>query len=158
MSDNPLADLWNALKGWKDRNAEHYLYARIPRQQTDVDDLPDISVSNWTQKEGFRPYLRDPQTLARPWAIPGTKGLQHRVGGIEKEDGTGNISYTPANHNKMVHVRQAKVDGIAHDIPPAVVQGDADADVCLLGWGSTWGAITSAMERFRTRSAMSSRR
>ena len=123
----------------------------------DVSTLPDISVSfatapNHTASDGtaeYWPYLRDPDTLARPWAVPGTPGLQHRVGGIEKADGTGNISYTPANHTKMVHVRQAKVDGIANDIPPAVVQGDADADVCLLGWGSTWGAITSAMERTR---------
>ena len=127
----------------------------------DVSTLPDISVRfatepNHTASDGtaeYWPYLRDPDTLARPWAVPGTPGLQHRVGGIEKADGTGNISYTPANHSAMVHLRQAKVDGIARDIPPAVVQGDADADVCLLGWGSTWGAITSAMERTRAAGA-----
>ena len=123
----------------------------------DVETLPDISTSfatepNHVAADGtaeFWPYLRDPDTLARPWAVPGTPGLQHRVGGIEKADGTGNISYTPANHTKMVHIRQSKVAGIANDIPPAVVQGDADADVCLLGWGSTWGAIISAMQRCR---------
>jgi 2-oxoglutarate ferredoxin oxidoreductase subunit alpha len=71
------------------------------------------------------------------------------VGGIEKEDGRGDISYEPANHSKMVHLRQAKVDGIAADIPAAAITGDADADVCLLGWGSTWGAIESAVERVR---------
>ena len=127
----------------------------------DVSTLPDISVRfatepNHTASDGtveYWPYLRDPDTLSRPWAVPGTPGLQHRVGGIEKADGTGNISYTPANHTAMVHLRQAKVDGIARDIPPAVVQGDADADVCLLGWGSTWGAITSAMERTRAAGA-----
>ena len=123
----------------------------------DVSTLPDISVSfttepNHTAADGtpeFWPYLRDPDTLARPWAVPGTKGLQHRVGGIEKEDGTGNISYTPANHTKMVHLRADKVAGIAHDIPPATVVGDDDAEVCLLAWGSTWGAIETAVERTR---------
>ena len=106
----------------------------------DARALPDL---------GIVPYLRDPKTLARPWAIPGTPGLQHRVGGIEKEDGTGNISYTPANHSKMVHLRADKIAGIAHDIPPAMVVGDADAEVCLLAWGSTWGAIETAVERVR---------
>lgn len=128
-----------------------------PWRLPDVSTLPDISVQfttqpNHTAADGspeYWPYLRDPDTLARPWAVPGTPGLQHRVGGIEKADGTGNISYSPANHTKMVHLRQSKIDGIAHDIPPALVQGDADADVCLLGWGSTWGAITSAMQRQR---------
>ena len=97
----------------------------------------------------FWPYLRDPDTLARPWAIPGTPGLSHRVGGIEKEDGRGDISYTPANHSKMVHLRAAKVAGIANDIPLAAVVGDVDADVCLLGWGSTWAAIDAAVQRTR---------
>ena len=121
------------------------------------DDLPDISVSFTTEKnhigddgvEEFWPYLRDPLTLARPWAIPGTPGLMHRVGGIEKEDGTGNIDYSPANHSKMVHLRAAKVAGIANDIPLAAIVGDEDADVCLLGWGSTWAAIDAAVQRTR---------
>jgi len=128
-----------------------------PWRLPDVASLPDISVQFTTEKnhvnddgtEEFWPYLRDPVTLARPWAIPGTPGLMHRVGGIEKEDGRGDISYEPANHSRMVHLRQEKIDGIAADIPAAEVVGDADADVCLLGWGSTWGAIESAVERVR---------
>jgi 2-oxoglutarate/2-oxoacid ferredoxin oxidoreductase subunit alpha len=121
----------------------------------DVADLPDISVPfatdmNHVAEDGspeFWPYLRDPDTLARPWAIPGTMGLMHRVGGIEKEDGTGNISYEPENHSRMVHLRAAKIAGI--DVPQAVVQGDPDAQVCILGWGSTWAAIDAAMQRTR---------
>ena len=120
----------------------------------DVSTLPDISVpfateTNHTAKDGtaeFWPYLRDPETLARPWAIPGTPGLMHRVGGIEKEDGTGNISYEPANHSAMVHLRAAKIAGIANDIPLATIVGDEDADLCLLGWGSTWAAIDAAVQ------------
>ena len=120
----------------------------------DAATLPDISVpfateTNHTADDGtaeFWPYLRDPETLARPWAIPGTPGLMHRVGGIEKEDGTGNISYEPANHSAMVHLRAAKIAGIANDIPLATVVGDADADVVLLGWGSTWAAIDAAVQ------------
>ena len=116
--------------------------------------LPDISVpfateTNHTAPDGtaeFWPYLRDPETLARPWAIPGTPGLMHRVGGIEKEDGTGNISYEPANHSAMVHLRAAKIAGIANDIPLATIVGDEDADLCLLGWGSTWAAIDAAVQ------------
>ena len=123
----------------------------------DITTLPDISVPFATEMnhvaeggtEQFWPYLRDPDTLARPWAIPGTPGLMHRVGGIEKEDGTGNISYEPANHSLMVHLRAAKIAGIAADIPPATIVGDADADVCLLGWGSTWAAIDAAIQRTR---------
>ena len=96
----------------------------------------------------FWPYLRDPDTLARPWALPGTPGLMHRIGGIEKEDGTGNISYDPANHERMVRLRAAKVAGIAADIPPVEVTGDVDdAELLVLGWGSTWGAIDGAVNR-----------
>ena len=128
-----------------------------PWRLPDPDQLPDISVSFQTVKnhvdddgtEEYWPYARDPETLARPWAVPGTPGLMHRVGGIEKEDGTGNISYSPSNHTTMVHLRAAKVAGIAADIPPAAVVGDADADVVLLGWGSTWAAIDAAMQRTR---------
>jgi 2-oxoglutarate ferredoxin oxidoreductase subunit alpha len=128
-----------------------------PWRLPDPDDLPDISVPfatefNHVDADGnpeFYPYLRDPETLARPWAIPGTPGLMHRVGGIEKEDGSGNINYSPANHDKMVHLRAAKVAGIANDIPLAEVRGDADADVCILGWGSTWAAIDAAVQRTR---------
>ena len=125
----------------------------------DVDELPDISVSfttemNHTAPDGtaeYWPYLRDPETLARPWAIPGTPGLMHRVGGLEKQDGSGDIDYTPANHERMVHLRAAKIAGIADDIPLVEVIGDADADVCILGWGSTWAAIDAAVQRSRRR-------
>jgi 2-oxoglutarate/2-oxoacid ferredoxin oxidoreductase subunit alpha len=128
---------------------------RIP----DVDTLPDISVTfasepNAVDAKGsplFRPYLRDPDTLARPWAIPGTPGLEHRLGGLEKADVTGNVSYDPANHEKMVHLRAAKVAGIAKDIPEVVVDDPTgDARLLVLGWGSTYGPITSAVRRVRT--------
>ena len=121
----------------------------------DVDSLPAIDVEfatapNAKNEDGedvFWPYLRDPVTLARPWAIPGTPGLEHRVGGIEKQDGTGNISYDPDNHAHMVQIRADKVTVIADDIPLTSVTGAEDADLLLLGWGSTWGAITSACRR-----------
>src|SRR5690606_13965725 len=97
--------------------------------------------------EVFRPYKRDPLTLARPWAIPGTPGLEHRIGGIEKQDGTGNISYDPANHDCMVRTRQAKIDGI--DVPAVQVAGPHGASTLVLGWGSTYGPITAAVRRLR---------
>ncbi len=122
----------------------------------DVSTLPDISVSfatetNHVDDDGnpdFWPYLRD-ENLARPWAIPGTPGLMHRVGGIEKLDGSGNINYGPENHRAMTMLRQDKVDKVADDYDELVVRGDADADMCILGWGSTWAAIDSAMQRQR---------
>ncbi len=130
-----------------------------PWKLPDVDTLPDISVPfatehNHVNADGtteYWPYLRDPDTLARPWAIPGTPGLMHRVGGIEKQDGTGNINYSPANHEKMVHLRAAKVARVADDLPPLEIHGDADADVLILGWGSTWAAIDAAVQRTRRR-------
>ncbi len=123
----------------------------------DVDSLPDISVEFATELNGtdatgdavFLPYLRDEETLARPWAIPGTAGLEHRVGGLEKENVTGNVNYDPTNHALMTDLRQAKIEGIAADIPEVVVDGDGGADVLLVGWGSTRGSITSAAERLR---------
>jgi len=103
-----------------------------------------------TESEPFMPYRRDPLTLARPWAIPGTPGLEHRIGGIEKADGIGTISYDPDNHDKMVRLRQAKIDGIAADIPPLEVDDpDGDARVLVLGWGSTFGSIGAAVRRVR---------
>lgn len=122
-----------------------------------IDELPDISVPfatelNHVAADGtneFWPYLRDPETLARPWAIPGTPKLMHRIGGIEKEDGSGNINYTPQNHQRMIHLRAEKIAGIANDIPLAGISGDDDASTCVLGWGSTWGAITEAVMRLR---------
>jgi len=99
---------------------------------------------------GFLPFKRDPQTLARPWAVPGTPGLEHRIGGIEKADGAGTISYDPDNHDKMVRLRQAKIDGIAADIPPLEVDDpDGNARVLVLGWGSTYGSIGAAARRVR---------
>ncbi|MEZ5295820.1 MAG: 2-oxoacid:acceptor oxidoreductase subunit alpha [Ilumatobacteraceae bacterium] len=123
----------------------------------DVDSLPDISVSfqtefNGTDDEGnpvYLPYLRDEDTLARPWAIPGTPGLMHRVGGLEKADKTGNVNYTPQNHQLMGDLRQAKIDRIAADYAPTEVRGDADADICLLTWGSTYAAVHAAWQRQR---------
>ena len=124
----------------------------------DVEALPDLSVEfatepNHTTGDGtaeFWPYLRDPATLARPWAVPGTPGLEHRVGGIEKSDGSGEISYDPANHQRMTEIRAGRVAGIANELPPLEVAGDVDdAEVLIVGWGSTWGAITHAMARAR---------
>jgi 2-oxoglutarate ferredoxin oxidoreductase subunit alpha len=112
-------------------------------------DLPDISVGNATDPAGFHPYTRDPQTLARPWAVPGTAGLEHRIGGLEKADITGNVSYDPDNHHRMQRLRQAKVAGIAADIPPLAVFGPPAGDLLVLGWGSSFGAIRSAVERLQ---------
>ncbi len=128
-----------------------------PWKLPDIASLPDISVPFTTEPnhvaadgtDEFWPYLRDPETLARPWAIPGTPGLMHRVGGLEKADGTGNIDYTPENHEKMTELRAAKVAAVAADIPPTEVDGDVDADVLVLGWGSTWAAIDAAVQRRR---------
>jgi 2-oxoglutarate ferredoxin oxidoreductase subunit alpha len=138
---------------------------RIPA----IDELPvitpDFATGPNTPEGEFWPYKRDPQTLARPWAVPGTAGLEHRIGGIEKQDGTGNISYDPANHDLMVRTRQAKIDGI--DVPPIEVDdptrqdGEAvsnkggggrragQAKVLVIGWGSTYGPITAAVRRVR---------
>ncbi len=111
-------------------------------------DLPKIGVDNATLGDGpFRPYGRDPDTLARPWAVPGTAGLEHRIGGLEKADITGNVSYDPDNHHRMQTLRAAKVAGIARDIPPLDVFGPERGELLILGWGSTHGAIRSAVER-----------
>ena len=120
----------------------------------DLDALPDISVpfADGPNHDGdFWPYLRDPETLARPWAIPGTPGLMHRIGGIEKQDGTGDVNYDPDNHDFMVRIRAAKVAGIANDIPGVDVDTEGGADLLVLGWGSTWGSITEAVRRVRGR-------
>jgi 2-oxoglutarate ferredoxin oxidoreductase subunit alpha len=128
----------------------------------DLHSLPDIAVEFASQPnhgDTFWPYLRDPETLARPWAIPGTPGLMHRIGGIEKsgvgldgEDGSGNISYSPDNHDRMVRIRAAKVAGIAKDIVGVDVDDETgDAEVLVLGWGSTWGAIKAGVRRVRAR-------
>ncbi|HSY14721.1 MAG TPA: 2-oxoacid:acceptor oxidoreductase subunit alpha [Jatrophihabitantaceae bacterium] len=125
-----------------------------PWQVPTMDSLPDLTVEFTTEPNGpdgeFLPYLRDPETLARPWAVPGTAGLEHRIGGIEKADKTGNISYDPDNHDFMVRTRQAKIDGIARTIPPVEVEDpDGNAKVLVLGWGSTYGPIGAACRRVR---------
>ncbi len=112
-------------------------------------DLPQISVPAWTDRETFHPYDRDPVTLARPWAVPGTPGLEHRIGGLEKADITGNISYDPENHHRMTQLRAQKVAVIADEIPDLQVFGPARGDLLILGWGSTYGAIRSAVERLQ---------
>ena len=125
-----------------------------PWRLPDISELPDISVpfaDGPNHGADFWPYLRDPDTLARPWAIPGTPGLEHRVGGIEKEDGTGNISYDPVNHEKMTHLRAAKISGIAKDVPLTDVDHIAGAELLVLGWGSTYGSIATAVQRVRAR-------
>src|SRR5919201_5867617 len=118
----------------------------------DVDALPDISVdfADAPNHEGkFLPYLRDPDTLARPWAMPGTPGFEHRIGGLEKAEGTGNVSYDPDNHDYMVRVRQQKVDAIARDIPELVVDHQAGADVLVLSWGGMYGPVAAGVRRVR---------
>ncbi|MCH7798426.1 MAG: 2-oxoacid:acceptor oxidoreductase subunit alpha, partial [Planctomycetes bacterium] len=119
----------------------------------DIDAIEPIRVDHPTEGNApdgeFLPYKRDPQTLARPWAIPGTPGLEHRLGGLEKEDGTGNVSYDPDNHDRMVRTRVAKVHKAAAIIPPLEVRGPASGDALLLGWGGTYGAITTAGDQLR---------
>ncbi len=142
LSDGYLA---NGAEAW-----------RLP----DLDALPAIDpgfadAPNFTNEDGtpaFRPYQRDPETLARPWAPPGLPGLEHRIGGLEKEDGTGNVSYDGLNHERMIHLRAAKIAGIADDIPPVEVDDpDGDADIVVVGWGSTYGAIAAGVGRARAR-------
>jgi 2-oxoglutarate ferredoxin oxidoreductase subunit alpha len=132
-----------------------------PWRLPEVASLPDLRVEHATQanhtnpdgSKDFWPYIRDPETLARPWAVPGTPGLEHRIGGIEKADGSGEISYDPDNHQRMTELRAEKVARVADSIPTPEVVGDLDADVLLVGWGSTWGAITAARERVRATGA-----
>ncbi len=122
---------------------------RIPT----LDELPEIPVAFRTDPEGFRPYDRDPETLARPWVRPGTPGLIHRIGGLEKEEGTGNVSYDPANHEKMVRLRAEKIAGIAKTLPPVEVAGPEEGKLLVVGWGSTYGAIATAVEALQARGA-----
>ena len=116
-----------------------------------LEELPDIPVRYRTEREGFMPYSRDPNTLARPWALPGTPGLEHRIGGLEKQDVTGNINYEPLNHERMVRLRAAKVAAVVQDVPDAVPAGDPDGDLLLVGWGSTYGPITAALRAQRAK-------
>jgi 2-oxoglutarate/2-oxoacid ferredoxin oxidoreductase subunit alpha len=109
--------------------------------------LPPLEVHFRTEQEGFFPYLRDPATLASPWVRPGTPGLEHRIGGIEKQDVTGNISYDPDNHDHMVRTRAEKVRRVGQEIPPTSINGPATGDLLVVGWGGTYGSITAAVER-----------
>jgi 2-oxoglutarate ferredoxin oxidoreductase subunit alpha len=118
---------------------------RIPEPS----DLPDISVSNHTDAATFQPYDRDPDTLARPWAIPGAPGMEHRIGGLESEDVSGVVSYDPDNHQRMTDLRARKVAGIADDIPDLEVYGPDSGDLLILGWGSTYGSLRTAAERLQ---------
>jgi 2-oxoglutarate ferredoxin oxidoreductase subunit alpha len=119
---------------------------KLPR----VEELPDLRIEFRTDPAGFQPYERDPETLSRPWAIPGTPGLEHRIGGLEKENVTGNVSYDPVNHENMVHLRAEKVARIARELPDLEVFGDPEGgDLLVLGWGSTAGAIHGAVASAR---------
>ncbi len=120
---------------------------RIP----ELSDIPEIPVKFATDPNGFLPYKRDPQTLARPWAVPGTPGLEHRIGGLEKQDPTGNINYEPLNHENMVRIRAAKVAAVAQDIPNVLPDGDPEGDLLIVAWGSTCGSITAALKAQRAK-------
>jgi len=124
-----------------------------PWEIPSIESLPRIEVKFRTEKAGFYPYLRDERTLARPWAIPGTPGLEHRIGGLEKQHITGNVNYDPDNHDFMVRLRAEKVARIAQDIPLIEVSGEPEGKVLVLGWGSTHGAITTATEQLRAKGA-----
>ena len=119
----------------------------------DVESLPDLPNRKVTENNNpdgaYLPYLRDPDSLARSWAVPGVKGLEHRIGGLEKQENTGNVSYDPANHERMCQIRQEKVDRVANVIPPLAVDGPDDADLLVLGWGSPYGAIRQAVHAAR---------
>jgi len=122
-----------------------------PWKIPDASELPDITVKYHTDRETFQPYNRD-EVNSRPWAVPGTPGLEHRIGGLEKENISGEINYAPDNHESMVKLRAAKVAGIANDIPELEIYGDADGgDLLILGWGSTYGAVRAAVDRARAR-------
>src|ERR1700674_2403722 len=135
LSDGYLA---NGAEPWK-----------IP----EISELPEIPVHFETNPVGFLPYRRNPDTLARPWAIPGTPGLEHRIGGIEKQDVTGNVNYDPLNHEHMVRTRAAKVEAVADDIPDIVPEGDPSGDLLIVAWGSTHGPITAALKTQRAKGA-----
>ena len=137
--------LGNGAEPWKVPDLDE-----IPRIDPNFATEPNSSAADGSPR--FMPYHRDSETLARPWALPGTKGLEHRIGGLEKSARTGAISYDPSNHEDMVTTRAAKVKGISKTIPPTVVDDPSgDADVLVLGWGSTYGPITAAVRRVRAR-------
>ncbi len=118
---------------------------RIP----ELNEIPDFPVTFTTDPAGYKPYSRNPETLARPWALPGTPGLEHRLGGLEKQDVSGNINYEPLNHEKMTRLRAAKVEAVAQEIPDVVPVGDPEGDLLIVAWGSTYGPITAALKSQR---------
>ncbi len=118
-----------------------------PWRLPNLEDLQPFAVNHSADPESFHPYTRDEKTLARPWVVPGTLGLEHRIGGLEKWDVTGNVSYDPANHEHMVRTRAEKIRRIANDIPPTEVHGEKQGELLIIGWGSTYGAIMTAVER-----------
>ena len=120
---------------------------RIP----ELSEIPAFPVKFASDPSTFLPYKRNPQTLARPWAIPGTLGLEHRIGGLEKQDPTGNINYEPLNHENMVRIRAAKVAAVAQDIPNVLPAGDPEGDLLIIAWGSTCGSITAALKAQRSK-------
>ncbi|MFQ5514307.1 MAG: 2-oxoacid:acceptor oxidoreductase subunit alpha [Myxococcota bacterium] len=120
-----------------------------PWKLPDVARLEPIEVTFHDDAQGFQPYARDPETLARPWALPGTPGLEHRLGGLEKQEGSGHVSYDPTNHERMTRTRQAKIDRIARSLPPARVFGDEEGELLIVGWGSTYGALHQATKSLR---------
>jgi 2-oxoglutarate/2-oxoacid ferredoxin oxidoreductase subunit alpha len=120
-----------------------------PWRIVNPDEIPEIRVNFRTDPQGFYPYLRD-ENFVRPWALPGTPGLEHRIGGLEKSNITGNVSYDPENHEFMVRLRAQKVKNIENDIPELEIMGDKDADLLIVGWGGTYGAITEAVNRVRS--------
>jgi 2-oxoglutarate/2-oxoacid ferredoxin oxidoreductase subunit alpha len=122
---------------------------RVPRAA----DLPEIPVVFRTDPTAYQPYMRDPESLARPWVVPGTPGLEHRIGGLEREDVSGNVSYAPMNHEHMVRVRARKIAGIAAEIPVTEVTGSPAGELLILGWGSTYGAIASAVQELASTGA-----
>ncbi len=121
-----------------------------PWKIPDLKDLPEIKANFRTEKEGFFPYLRD-ENFARPWAIPGTPGLEHRIGGLEKANITGNVSYDTKNHDFMVRTRAQKIKHIENDIPELTVRGEESGDILVLGWGGTYGSITEAITHLRAK-------
>jgi len=127
----------------------HLANSSEPWRIPDIETLARPKISYWKDPKTFQPYTRDPETLARPWAIPGTPGLEHRIGGLAKEPRTGNVSYDPANSEQMIHLRAEKVARIANEIPPIEIDGPESGELLVVGWGGTFGAITSAVEEAR---------
>jgi len=134
LSDGYLA---NGAEPWKIPNV------------TEIPEIPVQFAKEVNSPNGYLPYKRNPDTLARPWAVPGTPGLEHRVGGLEKQDVTGNINYEPLNHEHMVRIRAAKVAAVVQDVPDIVPAGDDSGDLVVVAWGSTHGAITAALNAQR---------